>query len=213
MGSRAMATCAAVFVLLLATWPCLADEPAAAPVIDGPPAASVAARPAAASASQAPPSASGAAGRAARDARGVRRQGATWSRKTSLAAIGGGAGLLGAGWLLSVLHGAFGEVFGVDCGTHDSGYGSALYCNDTRGYEGIYVPVVGPFLEASTHRGALSDADKGFLFLEGILQVSGAVTAVIGLATLPMAKAEPARVVLAPMITANGAGIGVTGSF
>ncbi len=138
----------------------------------------------------------------------------TWGRDTSLGAIAVGGGLIGAGWVLSVLHGFIGEVAGIDCKKGSGGYTSTFSCQDTDGYGPIYIPVVGPFLEAATHGGTLSDADKGFLAVEGILQAGGAITALVGLASLPVTlSSKKVSVTLTPAVSARGAELGLTGSF
>lgn len=138
----------------------------------------------------------------------------TWGRDTSLGAVAVGGGLIGAGWVLSVVHGFLGEVAGIDCQKSYGGYVSTFSCQDTDGYGPIYIPVAGPFLEAASHDGTLSDADKGFLAIEGLLQAGGAVTMLVGLASLPVTlSSKTASVTLTPGVTASGASLGLTGSF
>lgn len=138
----------------------------------------------------------------------------TWGRDTSLGAVAVGGGLIGAGWVLSVVHGFLGEVAGIDCQKSYGGYVSTFSCQDTDGYGPIYIPVAGPFLEAASHDGTLSDADKGFLAIEGLLQAGGAVTMLVGLASLPVTlSSKTASVTLTPAVTASGASLGLTGSF
>lgn len=127
-------------------------------------------------------------------------------------AIGGVAGI-GMGWILSVVHGLFGELAGVDC--QSTGWGLGLNCTDTDDYRGIYVPVVGPIIEGATHRGELSTADHLFFVVESIFQLGGAAALIGGLATWPDKPTQrPAvNLTITPVAVTNGAGFGLTGTW
>jgi hypothetical protein len=224
MGPRSALPFVSFAAALCVVRPGFGDEPAELPL--PPPVVSAAATaepvtaPAPVVAPSAPGPASGPGGPApdveaialAKKRASVRRSG--WSRDTSLGAIVVGGSLVGAGWVLSVIHGLVGEVAGVDCKKASGGYTATLSCADTDDYGPIFIPVVGPFVEAASHNGTLSDADKGFLAVEGILQAGGLITALVGLATLPASSSSRrAAVTLTPVVTARGASLGLTGSF
>ena len=119
-----------------------------------------------------------------------------------------GVSAAGVGWVLSIFHGLFGELAGTDCQpTGWIGYD----CTDTDNYAGIYVPVVGPIIEAATHDGSLSTADNALLALETIIQWGGWGTFIAGFFVGP-SKEEAARsVVVRPVATP--AGFGLVGTF
>lgn len=211
MSPRSALALASFAVALCAVHPCLGDEPdeepspAPEPLPDLPaPSPGPVASPATSAPLPAPPAPS----------KTRRIRSSTWGRDTSLGAVAVGGGLIGAGWVLSVVHGFLGEVAGIDCQKSYGGYVSTFSCQDTDGYGPIYIPVAGPFLEAASHDGTLSDADKGFLAIEGLLQAGGAVTMLVGLASLPVTlSSKTASVTLTPAVTASGASLGLTGSF
>jgi hypothetical protein len=220
MAPRSTLAFASFAAALCVVRPGFGDEPAELPLPAPVVSAAATAEPVVAPAPVVAPSASGPGGPApdaeaialAKKRASVRRSG--WSRDTSLGAIVVGGSLVGAGWVLSVIHGLAGEVAGVDCKKASGGYTATLSCADTDDYGPIFIPVVGPFVEAASHNGTLSDADKGFLAVEGILQAGGLITALVGLATLPASSSSRrAAVTLTPVVTARGASLGLTGSF
>ena len=208
MAPRSALVLASFAVAFCAVVPCLGDEPAELPPLPAPVLSSA---PPAAAPFEAP---AAAGGESSAPPERPRIRSSTWSQETSLGAMAVGGGLVGAGWVLSVLHGVVGEIVGIDCGRAHGGPTAMISCRATDDYGPIYIPVVGPFLEAAEHKGTLSDADKGFLVIEGLLQAGGAVTALVGLASLPVTmRSDTVSVTVAPVVSAGGAGLGVTGSF
>lgn len=133
-------------------------------------------------------------------------------RRKALAMIGAGAGAFGVGWLVAVVHGLLGEVAGVDCSPSQYSFG----CSDTDDYGPIYIPVIGPIVEASTHRGTLSSADKFGLGVETVLQVGGLTTFIVGLAMRPgktSTASMPVTLALSPVVTTRSTTLGLVGTF
>ncbi len=132
-----------------------------------------------------------------------------------------GGAALGAGWALAAFHGLLGEVAGVEC--HDF-----LRCENTDDYGEIYIPVVGPILEAARHRGVLSNGEKVFLAVESVFQIGGFLTMMGGLTLrysgpsarpasgasgAPATASLPFTFSVAPVVTPQSAGLGVVGTF
>ncbi len=136
-------------------------------------------------------------------------------RRKATVMIGVGAGALGIGWLTAVVHGLMGELLAIDCN------GQGIYgisCTDTADYGGIYIPVVGPLVEASTHHGQLTAGDDTMLALETILQVGGLATMIVGIATrppkgAPVTASMPVTLAVSPVVTNRSATLGLVGTF
>lgn len=142
----------------------------------------------------------------------------------------GGVGGLGLGWVGAVIHGVVGEIAGVECHSSTWGFPS---CSNTDDYGPIYIPVVGPILEAANHRGDLSGADQIGLALETVFQIGGVGAmiagftvyvsapdgeAVPGASGVPMAPAPtgasmPVTLSVAPMVGQHTTGLSVLGTF
>ena len=118
--------------------------------------------------------------------------------------VGGGAGVLGGLWIVSVFVGIFGNL------------GNAITDSKEK-WTPMYVPLVGPFITIGTASNDLSGGGTAALVLDGVGQVGGAAMIVLGIA-LPKKQLvrdvafEPVKgVKVLPTFTGNG--VGVVGSF
>jgi hypothetical protein len=116
--------------------------------------------------------------------------------------IGGGAGMIGGLWIISIIAGAIGNA------------GHELTDGDEP-WTPMYIPVVGPFITMGTAARDLSSAGHALLAIDGIIQVGGLAMIVLG-AVLP--KKELIRddlgaknFKIAPVVTGNG--LGLVGTF
>lgn len=85
--------------------------------------------------------------------------------------IGGGAGLLGGFWIISIITGAVGNA------------GHELTDGDEP-WTPMYVPVVGPFITMATASNDLSGGGTALLAIDGVAQLGGLAMIVLGI-TLP----------------------------
>lgn len=123
----------------------------------------------------------------------IRRQ-----RRASTGMIIAGVSGVGVGWLGASLHGLMGDL---------TGFGE---------YRAIFIPVVGPLIEATTHRGAFSSGEEIGLVFEGVLQIGGLASFVVGMAVRPDKRSSaslPFRMAVQPVVTSRGASLGVVGAF
>ncbi len=119
-------------------------------------------------------------------------------RRASTGLIIAGVSSFGIGWLGASLHGLTMDLVG------------------TSEYRAIFVPVVGPVVEAMTHRGAFTSGEKIGLVFEGVLQIGGLASFVVGMAVKPSkvsVGSVPVTVAVAPAVTDRGATMGLVGSF
>jgi hypothetical protein len=127
--------------------------------------------------------------------------------------IGGGAGMLGGMYLISVIVGAVGNA-----GHVRTVFGSG----DGRDpWTPMYIPVIGPFVTMATASTDLDSGGTAFLGFDGVVQLGGAAMIVLGIA-LPTkqlvrddasnaSNASTPWFTLKPLITANG--FGFSGTF
>lgn len=116
--------------------------------------------------------------------------------------IGGGAGMVGGMWLISVFVGVFGNA------------GNSLAGSEEK-WTPMYVPVLGPFITMGTASSDLSAGGSALLAFDGVVQVGGAAMIILGIAlpkkTLVRDEAGMPTLTLKPYIAGNGAGF--TGTF
>lgn len=84
--------------------------------------------------------------------------------------IGGGAGMLGGLWLISVITGAIMSTAYEATG------------NDGDMYVPMFAPVLGPFITMGTAARDLSGVSNAFLALDGIVQTGGLAMIILGVA-------------------------------
>ena len=120
--------------------------------------------------------------------------------------IGGGVGMFGGAYLISVLVAAIGED------AHSSCYSSTGCTNSAAP---LFIPVVGPFITMGNTDSATADV---FLVVDGLLQAAGVAMFIYGVAVpktvlvrndLGKVKFNPPM----PFVGKNSAGIGLSGSF
>jgi len=137
-------------------------------------------------------------------------------KRTSKIMVAAGLGGFGLGWVMSVVHGAIGELVGVECHYSSGGWNLFPSCSDTDDYRSIYIPVVGPIIEASNHKGTLSELDDGLLAIETVLQIGGLSTALVGgvlWPSSPTTASLPVTFTVTPTVSARSTGLAVVGTF
>lgn len=113
--------------------------------------------------------------------------------------IGGGAGLLGGLWIISIITGAIGNA------------GNNLVGSEER-WTPMYIPIVGPFVTMGTAAPNLGGDGVALLAIDGIGQLGGAAMIVLGIAVprkrlIRDATFEPLPgVKMMPTFTGTGAG-------
>lgn len=119
--------------------------------------------------------------------------------------IGGGAGMLGGMWVLSVIIGAVGNA------GHDRGLGG----DGSEPWTPMFFPVVGPFITMGTASSDLSSGGAAMLALDGVAQVGGAAMIVLGIALpkkqLVRDEVGGGGITVQPVFT--GCGMALTGTF
>jgi hypothetical protein len=119
--------------------------------------------------------------------------------------VGGGAGLLGGLWIVSIFVGIFGNA------------GNALVGAEEK-WTPMYIPMVGPFITIGTASNDLSGGGTALLAVDGIGQLGGAAMIVLGIA-LPKKTLVRDAVAFSPlpgmtvMPTFTGNGAGLVGTF
>ncbi|MCA9620071.1 MAG: hypothetical protein KC731_13690 [Myxococcales bacterium] len=119
--------------------------------------------------------------------------------EVNAALIGSGAGMLGAGWLTSVLV----AVVATQVDDISSERASA--------WAPLYVPVAGPFVAIGTLDA--SAAGLGFLLADGILQVGGALGIILGITDTDTKLVRVGSVTIAPLVASDTRGLAIQGSF
>jgi hypothetical protein len=119
--------------------------------------------------------------------------------------IGGGAGMFGGPYLLSVLIAAIGTDV---CNAEGTG------CTNTLAP--LYIPVVGPFITLGTAGG--SATGDVFLVIDGILQATGVAMMIYGIAVPKVVLLRNdlgvfKNVMPGPIVGKNFSGVGLTGQF
>lgn len=113
--------------------------------------------------------------------------------------IGGGAGMLGGLWLISIITGAI-----VNAANESLGKNPDMYTP-------MYVPVLGPFITLGTAASDMSSGSNAFMALDGIIQTGGLAMIVLGI-VLPKQElvrddyGKPA-LTIAPKIAGNSFGL------
>lgn len=123
----------------------------------------------------------------------VRRQ-----RRAAKGMIIAGVSAFGVAWLGASLHGLVLDLLGVG------------------EYRAIFIPVVGPIIEATTHRGQLTSGEKIGLAFEGVFQIGGLASFAVGMAIKPgksSTASMPVTIALRPVVTDRGATMGIVGTF
>ena len=123
--------------------------------------------------------------------------------------IGGGVGMFGGAYLISVLVAAIGQDASVSCGA----FSSTSSCDNKAAP--LFIPVVGPFITMGNTDSATADV---FLVVDGLLQAAGIGMFIYGVAVqktvlvrndLGKVKINPPM----PFVGKNSAGLGLSGSF
>jgi hypothetical protein len=120
--------------------------------------------------------------------------------------VGGGAGVLGGLWIISIFTGIFGNI------------GHEVTTGEKDAWTPMYVPIVGPFITISTASTDLSGGGTALLVVDGIAQAGGAAMLVLGLA-LPKKTLVRDAISFSPAPgvtvtpTFTGTGLGAVGTF
>ncbi|MFO0586483.1 MAG: hypothetical protein U0441_03025 [Polyangiaceae bacterium] len=138
-------------------------------------------------------------------------------RRSSRILLGVGGGALGAGWLMSVFHASIGKQSSTTCHTNALGFSDS--CKESASFRFVFIPVVGPAIEAYLHDTPVTASDAAGFVFETLLQVGGLAMMGYGLAVRPnqsrSATAEPPAltIAVAPTITDRSASLSVVGTF